>query len=279
MSARSKHMHEPSPENTGELLHHQTRLQSDSPAYISAAASPAAAPYPTSSTVHAHENLTGDHGSITYSSSSQHSSMEPWADSAASRYPSSSSLRYSREPPPPSSAAQSRPSSALPAGGYSGSSAISPASETASTGPHSTSRGSPAVSSSFEQVRYESGRSSLASTEHQSRSSRRGSRSPEPGNTGLSSTVPTAESSSQTTTRQRRRPKAQVASACWKCKRDHLSCDVERPCKRCVNSGQEVSTFSLVVPAVELEATRYIAIHESGTIDQNGSRIPCKTNC
>lgn len=42
-----------------------------------------------------------------------------------------------------------------------------------------------------------------------------------------------------------RKSKAHVASACVNCKRAHLSCDVNRPCARCVASGKQVS-FSLV---------------------------------
>lgn len=38
-----------------------------------------------------------------------------------------------------------------------------------------------------------------------------------------------------------RRSKAHVASACVNCKRAHLSCDVQRPCARCVASGKQVS--------------------------------------
>lgn len=40
-----------------------------------------------------------------------------------------------------------------------------------------------------------------------------------------------------------RRNKAHVASACVNCKRAHLSCDVQRPCMRCVASGKEVRDF------------------------------------
>ncbi|KAF2739963.1 hypothetical protein EJ04DRAFT_261451 [Polyplosphaeria fusca] len=36
-----------------------------------------------------------------------------------------------------------------------------------------------------------------------------------------------------------RRTKAHVASACVNCKRAHLSCDVQRPCGRCVASGKQ----------------------------------------
>lgn len=41
-------------------------------------------------------------------------------------------------------------------------------------------------------------------------------------------------------TKTARRNKAHVASACVNCKRAHLSCDVQRPCTRCVTSGKEV---------------------------------------
>lgn len=39
-----------------------------------------------------------------------------------------------------------------------------------------------------------------------------------------------------------RRTKAHVASACVNCKKAHLSCDVQRPCGRCVASGKQVSS-------------------------------------
>lgn len=37
-----------------------------------------------------------------------------------------------------------------------------------------------------------------------------------------------------------RKSKAHVASACINCKKAHLSCDVNRPCARCVASGKQV---------------------------------------
>lgn len=40
-----------------------------------------------------------------------------------------------------------------------------------------------------------------------------------------------------------RRTKAHVASACVNCKKKHLGCDPARPCRRCVLSGKEVSSF------------------------------------
>lgn len=33
--------------------------------------------------------------------------------------------------------------------------------------------------------------------------------------------------------------KANVSSACGPCKKAHLACDVQRPCKRCTNMGKE----------------------------------------
>lgn len=41
-----------------------------------------------------------------------------------------------------------------------------------------------------------------------------------------------------------RRTKSHVASACINCKKAHLSCDVQRPCQRCVSSGKQVSRLS-----------------------------------
>ncbi|KAF1923946.1 uncharacterized protein M421DRAFT_73999 [Didymella exigua CBS 183.55] len=40
-------------------------------------------------------------------------------------------------------------------------------------------------------------------------------------------------------TKPARRTKAHVASACVNCKKAHLSCDVQRPCGRCVSSGKQ----------------------------------------
>ncbi|KAJ9631126.1 hypothetical protein H2204_008348 [Knufia peltigerae] len=41
--------------------------------------------------------------------------------------------------------------------------------------------------------------------------------------------------------RAARKPKAHVASACVNCKKKHLRCDNNRPCRRCVQSGKEAS--------------------------------------
>lgn len=57
-------------------------------------------------------------------------------------------------------------------------------------------------------------------------------------------------------TKPARRTKAHVASACVNCKKAHLSCDVQRPCGRCVASGKQVSpqTLSLADKPRELVA-------------------------
>ena len=51
-------------------------------------------------------------------------------------------------------------------------------------------------------------------------------------------------------TRTGRKSKAHVASACINCKRAHLSCDVQRPCARCVASGKHVSLCHRLITAV-----------------------------
>lgn len=45
--------------------------------------------------------------------------------------------------------------------------------------------------------------------------------------------------------RATRKTKAHVASACVNCKKKHLRCDNARPCRRCVQSGKEVSRQKL----------------------------------
>ncbi|KAK3721005.1 hypothetical protein LTR37_003295 [Vermiconidia calcicola] len=47
------------------------------------------------------------------------------------------------------------------------------------------------------------------------------------------------------TTRTGRKSKAHVASACINCKRAHLSCDVQRPCARCVASGKQDTCYDV----------------------------------
>ena len=47
---------------------------------------------------------------------------------------------------------------------------------------------------------------------------------------------------SPSSTRTGRKSKSHVASACVNCKRAHLSCDVQRPCTRCVASGKQASS-------------------------------------
>lgn len=57
-------------------------------------------------------------------------------------------------------------------------------------------------------------------------------------------------------TKPARRTKAHVASACVNCKKAHLSCDVQRPCGRCVSSGKQVSHS---VPHSSLKTTRGVS--------------------
>ena len=46
--------------------------------------------------------------------------------------------------------------------------------------------------------------------------------------------------SESTTVRSGRKSRGHVASACINCKKAHLSCDIQRPCARCVASGKQV---------------------------------------
>lgn len=55
-------------------------------------------------------------------------------------------------------------------------------------------------------------------------------------------------------TKPARRTKAHVASACVNCKKAHLSCDVQRPCGRCVSSGKQVSPARVGVGQEKLRA-------------------------
>lgn len=43
-----------------------------------------------------------------------------------------------------------------------------------------------------------------------------------------------------------RKTKAHVPSACVNCKKKHLRCDSARPCRRCVQSGKEVSHAHII---------------------------------
>jgi hypothetical protein len=66
---------------------------------------------------------------------------------------------------------------------------------------------------------------------------------PHSGSTSQRTSQPPSSSSLHLSTSSRgRKAKAHVASACINCKRAHLSCDVSRPCTRCVSSGKQVCT-------------------------------------
>jgi hypothetical protein len=54
-------------------------------------------------------------------------------------------------------------------------------------------------------------------------------------------TLETQLGSGDVAPRTSRKTKAHVASACVNCKKKHLRCDNARPCRRCVQSGKEVS--------------------------------------
>lgn len=62
-----------------------------------------------------------------------------------------------------------------------------------------------------------------------------------PDNARYQVSQPLLPSSAQTVAKPARRTKAHVQSACYNCKKAHLSCDVQRPCQRCVTSGKHVS--------------------------------------
>lgn len=68
-----------------------------------------------------------------------------------------------------------------------------------------------------------------------------------------------------------RRTKAHVASACVNCKKAHLSCDVQRPCGRCVASGKQVSG-----PRIRTRQDHY-KLGENSRTDCVTNRIPART--
>lgn len=57
---------------------------------------------------------------------------------------------------------------------------------------------------------------------------------------------PSTATTSSASGRGGRRSKSHVANACNNCKRAHLSCDVERPCNRCVQTGKAVRCIVLL---------------------------------
>lgn len=69
---------------------------------------------------------------------------------------------------------------------------------------------------------------------------------------GPPGSAPLAPPSGPSGGRGGRKSKAHVASACINCKRAHLSCDVQRPCARCVSSGKQVSSSCLSPPNSKL---------------------------
>lgn len=71
-----------------------------------------------------------------------------------------------------------------------------------------------------------------------------------------------ASTAGPSTSRTGRKSKAHVASACINCKRAHLSCDIQRPCARCVASGKQVSS-SRKGEGINLQADQVGRIHAS----------------
>jgi hypothetical protein len=62
----------------------------------------------------------------------------------------------------------------------------------------------------------------------------------------------------RTISQDARKAKTHVASACVNCKRAHLSCDVQRPCARCIASGKQVSASSHRYPRRMLTCQGYV---------------------
>lgn len=71
-----------------------------------------------------------------------------------------------------------------------------------------------------------------------------------------------------------RRTKAHVASACVNCKKAHLSCDVQRPCGRCVASGKQVSGSRIRMRQshYELEYTPELTVNRTGLLQGRASQ-------
>jgi len=67
------------------------------------------------------------------------------------------------------------------------------------------------------------------------------------GTSSSSIDAPSSSNEAGLSTRGGRRSKTHVASACVNCKRAHLSCDVQRPCTRCVSSGKQVRTVDTLI--------------------------------
>ncbi|KAM3424055.1 hypothetical protein BST61_g11394 [Cercospora zeina] len=113
-----------------------------------------------------------------------------------------------------------------------------------------------AISPAYGPVSHPSGASALfrhayptATISHPARpSSSYGTTQSHPSFVGHPASFASATSSSTdapTGQRGGRKSKAHVASACINCKRAHLSCDVNRPCTRCVSTGKQDTCFDV----------------------------------
>jgi len=81
----------------------------------------------------------------------------------------------------------------------------------------------------------------------------------------------------RTISQDARKAKTHVASACVNCKRAHLSCDVQRPCARCIASGKQVSASSRCYPYQTLMYPRTHAMM-SHTKREDGLACVTKVN-
>lgn len=75
---------------------------------------------------------------------------------------------------------------------------------------------------------------------------------PDRGETSTHDPEPSQRAATAPSSRGGRKAKAHVASACINCKRAHLSCDVSRPCARCVASGKQVCLVLLIANSTAL---------------------------
>jgi hypothetical protein len=66
-----------------------------------------------------------------------------------------------------------------------------------------------------------------------------------------------------------RKSRGHVASACINCKKAHLSCDIERPCARCVASGKQVRYAYYMRHSITRANNRRDRIHASTSSTRN----------
>lgn len=98
-------------------------------------------------------------------------------------------------------------------------------------------------------------------------SSSRGTGSPGEVRAGPSSRVPAVK---------RTGAKANVSAACGPCKKAHLACDVQRPCKRCTNMGKEDMCEDVPVGLASSCELRDVAdwVSTRKEVDQKSTKFP-----